>query len=93
MTLLKLLLILAIGAAAGWIATKVVRGQGFGLLVNMIIGVVGGVLGGWLLPRLGVVIGGGLVSSLITATLGAIVLVLAAVGLQKLGVLPKRIGK
>ena len=45
---------LIVGAIAGWIAGKVVRGGGFGLLGNIVIGIIGAVVAGWLLPQLGI---------------------------------------
>ncbi len=64
-----------IGLAAGWLGSLIVKGTGSGLLLNLVIGVIGSVLGGWLLRLMG--IGGhGLVWTLLSATVGAIVLLL-----------------
>jgi uncharacterized membrane protein YeaQ/YmgE (transglycosylase-associated protein family) len=68
---------LLIGLIAGWLAGKVSRGRGFGCLANVILGLVGAVLGGWIFTRLGV-FGGGVLYSLAAATLGAVVLVAIA---------------
>ena len=65
---------LLIGFIAGWLAGKVSRGRGFGCIANVILGLVGGVLGGWLFTRLGVW-GGGALYSLAAATFGAVILV------------------
>lgn len=62
-----------IGAAAGWLAGLIMKGAGFGLLVNILVGCVGAVLGGWLFGILGFT-STGLIGSLITALVGAIVL-------------------
>jgi uncharacterized membrane protein YeaQ/YmgE (transglycosylase-associated protein family) len=43
-----------IGAVAGWIGGKLIRGEGFGLLGNIIVGIVGAVLGGWIFDRMGI---------------------------------------
>ena len=67
---------LIIGGVAGWLAVTLVSGGGFGLLWDILIGVVGAVIGGWLAGVLGISIGGGILSSIITATLGAVVLLL-----------------
>lgn len=75
---------LLIGAAAGFLAGKVMKGKGFGVLGNIIVGVIGGFLGGWLFGFLGLSAGGGLIGSLITAFIGAVVL-LFVVGLVKKG--------
>ena len=64
---------LIIGAVAGWLAGLIMKGAGFGLLVNIIVGCVGAVLGGWLFGVLGFT-SSGLISSLITDLVGAIVL-------------------
>lgn len=62
-----------IGILAGFIAGKIMRGGGFGILVNLIVGIVGALLGGWLFGLLGIATGG-ILGSLVTATVGAIVL-------------------
>ena len=67
---------LIIGAVAGWLAGKIVEGTGFGLIVDIIIGIVGALIGGWLAGVLGIDIGGGLISSIIVAVVGAVVLLL-----------------
>ena len=59
---------------------QIVRGMGFGLIGNIVVGIVGAFIAGWLLPRIGIVIGGGIVGSIINATIGAVVL-LVIVGL------------
>lgn len=65
-----------IGLAAGWLAGMIFKGRGFGLVGNLIVGVIGAVLGGWLLGVLGFT-KAGLPAELLTATFGAIVLLLA----------------
>jgi len=71
---------LIVGAIAGWLAGLVVRGFGFGLLGNIVVGIVGAVVAGWLLPQLGVRLGAGMVGEIINALIGA-VLVLVIIGL------------
>lgn len=73
-----LLIFLGIGLVAGWLASLVLGGGG--LLRNLIVGVIGAFVGGWLLSTLGVTIpvGNALVSQIITATIGAIVVILVA---------------
>ena len=71
-----IILWLIIGAVAGWLAGKIVEGAGFGLIVDIIVGVVGAFIGGWLAGALGIDIGGGLIGSLIVAVIGAVVLLL-----------------
>ncbi len=63
-----------IGLAAGWLAGQLVKGGGFGLVGDIVVGVVGALLGGFLFSTFGVSTGGGLLGSLIVATIGAVVL-------------------
>jgi uncharacterized membrane protein YeaQ/YmgE (transglycosylase-associated protein family) len=73
-----LLIFLVVGVIAGWLAGQIVRGGGFGLGGDMIVGVIGSFLGGWLFDRLGVISpASGLLGAIIGATVGAIVLLLA----------------
>ncbi|CAM2168750.1 GlsB/YeaQ/YmgE family stress response membrane protein [Paraburkholderia sacchari] len=65
---------LIIGAVAGWLAGLLVKGGGFGLIVDIIVGIVGAFIGGWLAGLLGIHIGGGMISSIITAIVGAVIL-------------------
>ena len=76
MTLEALLIILVIGAVAGWLAGQIVRGMGFGLIGNIVVGIVGAFIAGWLLPRLGIAIGGGFIAAVINALIGAVILLL-----------------
>ena len=69
-----LLWFLIIGAIAGWLAGQFMKGSGFGLLGDIVVGVIGAFLGGWLFGKLGIWPGGGLLGSLIVAFVGAIVL-------------------
>ena len=66
-----------VGLIAGWLAGKVSRGRGFGCTANIILGLVGAILGGWIFTKLGI-LGGGLLYSIAAATLGAVVLVAIA---------------
>lgn len=63
-----------IGAIAGWLAGKLMRGGGFGFLVNIIVGIAGAIIGGWVFDLLGISTSGGVFGSLITAVIGAILL-------------------
>ncbi|NER13200.1 GlsB/YeaQ/YmgE family stress response membrane protein [Leptobacterium flavescens] len=73
-----LLYALLIGAAAGWLAGKIMKGGGFGTLLNIILGIVGGLVGNWLFGILGVHIADGVVGDLITGVIGAIVILFVA---------------
>jgi uncharacterized membrane protein YeaQ/YmgE (transglycosylase-associated protein family) len=72
----SLFVILVVGIVSGWLAGQVVRGGGFGLIGDLIIGVIGAFIGDWLLPRLNIHLGTGTVALIINATIGAIVLLL-----------------
>ena len=61
----SLLAFLVVGVVAGWLAGQIVRGRGYGLLVNLVVGVLGAFIAGWLLPKLGVSVGGGLLADII----------------------------
>jgi uncharacterized membrane protein YeaQ/YmgE (transglycosylase-associated protein family) len=63
-----------IGLAAGWLAGQLMRGVGFGLVGDIVVGVIGALLGGFLFTTFGISTGGGLLGSLIVATIGAVVL-------------------
>jgi uncharacterized membrane protein YeaQ/YmgE (transglycosylase-associated protein family) len=84
MTASGLIVFLLIGAIAGWLAGLIVRGFGFGLLGNIVIGIIGAFLAGWLLPMLGVgfSLGNPLVTSIVYAMIGAVIL-LVIIGLIK----------
>jgi len=65
---------LIIGAIAGWLAGVIVKGGGFGLIVDIIVGIVGAFIGGWLAGVLHISLGGGWIGSIITAVIGAVIL-------------------
>jgi uncharacterized membrane protein YeaQ/YmgE (transglycosylase-associated protein family) len=68
-----LLIILLIGAIAGWLAGQIVQGTGFGLVADIALGIIGAFIGTWLLPQLGIRVGAGIVAAIIAATIGAVV--------------------
>jgi uncharacterized membrane protein YeaQ/YmgE (transglycosylase-associated protein family) len=65
---------LFLGLVAGWLAGKLSRGRGFGCITDIILGLVGSFIGGWVFTKLGI-FGGGFIYSLAAATLGAVILV------------------
>lgn len=71
-----ILVILVVGLVAGWLAGKIVRGTGFGLIGDICIGIVGAFIAAWLLPRLGIGLGTGLLRAIINSTIGAVILLL-----------------
>jgi len=60
-----------VGLIAGWLAGKVMRGGGFGTLMDILIGMAGSVIGGWLFGMIGLFSGGGLIGSILVAFVGA----------------------
>lgn len=66
---------LLLGGLAGFLAGKVMRGDGYGVIVDIIVGLIGGWLGGWLGSLLGIHLGSGSIGYLITAFIGAVILV------------------
>jgi len=83
----RLLWLIVIGALAGWIAGLLVRGRGFGIGVDIIVGILGSILGGWLLFDVlglyGMAALGGLVARLIAAIIGALLLIVIIKALRK----------
>ena len=74
--------ILFIGLVAGWLAGKIVRGTGFGLIGDILVGIAGALVANLLLPKLGIHIGTGVIREIINAVIGAIILLLV-VGLLR----------
>jgi uncharacterized membrane protein YeaQ/YmgE (transglycosylase-associated protein family) len=72
--MIDLLIFLLIGAAAGWAGGQLMKGRGFGLLGNIVVGIVGSFLGGWLLQLLNVNLGAGNLGYFLTALVGAVAL-------------------
>jgi uncharacterized membrane protein YeaQ/YmgE (transglycosylase-associated protein family) len=71
---MEFLWFILIGLAAGWLAGQLMKGGGFGIVGDIVVGVIGALLGGFLFSTFGVSAGGGLIGSLIVATIGACVL-------------------
>jgi uncharacterized membrane protein YeaQ/YmgE (transglycosylase-associated protein family) len=76
----SLIIMLVVGAIAGWLAGQIVRGFGFGLIWNMVIGIIGAFIGVWLLTQLSISPFSGFLGSIVNATIGAVVL-LVIIGL------------
>jgi len=72
----SIIIILILGALAGWLAGLITEGGGLGLLGNIIIGIIGGFVGYWLLPKVGIHINTGTpwLNYVLTAAIGAIVI-------------------
>jgi len=69
-----LIFTILVGAVSGWLAGFIRQGYGFGLLGNIVIGILGAFLGSWLFRQMGVSAGGGLLGTIITSVIGALVL-------------------
>jgi len=71
-----LLVIILVGIVAGWLAGRIVQGSGFGIVGDLIIGVLGAFFGTWLFAQMGIHFASGLVAAIVSATFGAVVLLL-----------------
>jgi uncharacterized membrane protein YeaQ/YmgE (transglycosylase-associated protein family) len=72
----SLLVIIVVGVVAGWLAGRVMEGGGFGIIGDLVVGLIGAFIGDWLLPQLGIHFGVGLVALIVNAFIGAVVLLL-----------------
>ncbi len=72
----SLLVILLVGIVAGWLAGQIVRGRGFGVIGDLVFGIVGAFIGSWFLPKFGIHLGTGLIGAIVNASFGAILLLL-----------------
>ena len=72
----SLIVILFVGLVAGWLAGKIVRGTGFGIIGDILVGIAGALVASLLFPKLGIHLGTGLVSNIIYSAIGAVVLLL-----------------
>ncbi len=66
---------LIIGGVAGWLAGLIVRGGGYGIIGDIVVGIIGSVLFGWLFGAMGYGVGSGVIGSIIAATIGAVILI------------------
>lgn len=72
----SIIVILFVGLVAGWLAGKIVRGTGFGIIGDLVVGIVGAFIASLLFPRLGIHLGFGLIAKIIDSAIGAIILLL-----------------
>jgi len=70
-----ILWIIIVGLIAGWAAGKIMKGSGYGALMDIGLGICGAIVGGWILRLLGFYTGGGMIPSILVAILGAVILV------------------
>jgi uncharacterized membrane protein YeaQ/YmgE (transglycosylase-associated protein family) len=71
-----ILVILFVGLVAGWLAGKIVRGTGFGIIGDILVGIAGALVASFLFPKLGIHLGTGLISEIIYSAIGAVLLLL-----------------
>jgi len=72
----SIIVILFVGLVAGWLAGKIVRGTGFGIIGDILVGIAGALIAALLFPKLGIHLGTGIVSEIIYSAIGAIILLL-----------------
>ena len=76
MSVETLIIWLLVGAVAGWLAGVIVKGYGFGIGGNIVVGILGSFVGGWLFRQFGLFTGSGFLGAVLGATVGAVVLLL-----------------
>ena len=72
----NILIILFVGLVAGWLAGKIVRGTGFGIIGDLLVGIAGALVASLLFPKIGIRLGTGLISEIAYSAIGAIILLL-----------------
>jgi uncharacterized membrane protein YeaQ/YmgE (transglycosylase-associated protein family) len=71
---MEILVTLIIGAAAGWLGSMIYKGSSLGLLGNIVVGIIGSIVGYWLLAEIGVNLGSGWAGAILTGALGALII-------------------
>jgi uncharacterized membrane protein YeaQ/YmgE (transglycosylase-associated protein family) len=73
---MEIVVILIIGAVAGWLGSTIYKGSGLGLIGNIVVGIVGSFVGYWALGKLGVNLGTGWIGAILTGAIGAIIILI-----------------
>jgi len=73
---MEIVVILIIGAIAGWLGSTIYKGSGLGLIGNIVVGIVGSFVGYWALGKLGVNLGTGWIGAILTGAIGAIIVLI-----------------
>ncbi len=73
---MEIVVILIIGAVAGWLGSSIYKGSGLGLIGNIVVGIVGSFVGYWALGKLGVSLGTGWIGAILTGAVGAIIILI-----------------
>ena len=71
---MEIVVAILIGVAAGWLGSLIYKGSGLGFIRNMVVGLFGSVLGYWLFGKLGISLGTGILSAILTGAIGAIII-------------------
>ena len=66
---------IVVGLIAGWLAGVVMKGGGYGIVVDIVLGILGAIVGGWIFSALGIGAGSGLIGGIVVAFIGAVALV------------------
>jgi uncharacterized membrane protein YeaQ/YmgE (transglycosylase-associated protein family) len=77
------LYLIIVGLIAGWAAGKIMKGSGYGVLTDILLGIAGAIVGGWITRALGFYTSGGLIPSILVAILGAVILIALVRALKK----------
>jgi uncharacterized membrane protein YeaQ/YmgE (transglycosylase-associated protein family) len=75
--------LLLVGLVAGWAAGKIMKGSSYGVLMDIVLGVIGAIVGGWIMRLLGFYTTGGLIPNILVAILGAVVIIFIARMIKK----------
>lgn len=73
---MEILVTLLIGAAAGWLGSMIYKGSGLGIIGNIVVGIIGSFVGYWLFGKLGINLGTGWISAILTGAVGAIIILI-----------------
>jgi uncharacterized membrane protein YeaQ/YmgE (transglycosylase-associated protein family) len=77
------LYMILVGLVAGWATGKIMKGSGYGILMDIALGIAGAIVGSWIMSALGFYTSGGLIPSILVAILGAVILVAVVRRLKK----------
>jgi uncharacterized membrane protein YeaQ/YmgE (transglycosylase-associated protein family) len=73
--MVQILRLLIVGLVAGWLAGRVMKGGGYGVLMDIVLGILGAIVGGWIFGALNIWPGGGIIGGILVAFVGAVLLV------------------
>ncbi len=81
--MVQILRLLIVGLVAGWLAGRVMKGGGYGVVMDIVLGILGAIVGGWIFGALNIWPGGGIIGGILVAFVGAVLLVWIARQLKK----------